>query len=69
MDRAVHDHRLGEVETDEALGIDRRAELLERNARREVRRRGREEVAAVERPRDRLERVRRIRELVGLSMP
>ena len=44
--------------------VERRAELGERDAEREVRRRRREEVAAVERPRDRLERVLGVRELV-----
>ena len=40
--------RLGDVETDERLGIERRAQLLERNAEREMRGRGAEEIAPVE---------------------
>ena len=54
----------GQVEPDERVGVERRAELGERDAEREVRGRRREDVAAVERARDRLERVLRVRELV-----
>ena len=54
----------GKVETDETFGIDRRPELGERYAGREMGCGGSEEVPAVEGPRDRVQRVRRIRELV-----
>src|SRR5206468_4609965 len=58
---------LGYVETGQRLGIDRRPELAEWNAECEMRSRRREEVAAVKRARDRLERVLGICELVRLS--
>jgi hypothetical protein len=66
LQRAVDEHGLRQVEADEASGR-RRAELGERNAGREMRGRRREQVAPVERPGDRLERVRGIRELVRLG--
>jgi hypothetical protein len=66
VDCTVADEGLGEVEPDEALGIHRRAELFQRNPGGEMRRGGREQIPAVERARDRLERVLGIRELVRL---
>ena len=45
--------RLRQIEPDERVRVDRRAELLDRDARGEVRRGGREDIAAVEGPRDR----------------
>ena len=68
-DPVLADLGLGQVEPDERLRVDRRAELVERHAEREVRRRRREEVAAVEGPRDRVERVLGVRELVRLVDP
>ena len=58
-----------QVEPCERVRIDRRPEVGERHAKREMRSRRREEIAPVERPRDRLERVLRIRELVRLLDP
>ena len=59
----------GRSSVDEPLGIERRAELRERHPEREMRRRGREQIAAVERPRDGLERVLGVRELVSGDDP
>ena len=64
LERTVRNEGLGKVQADEAFRVDRRAELLERDAGREVRGGRAEEVASVECPRDRVECVRRIRELV-----
>jgi hypothetical protein len=58
---------LRHVETRERVRIDRRAELGEGNAEREVGRRRREEITAVERPRHRFQRIIRIGELVRLG--
>ena len=69
VDRSVDDLRLREVEPDEAVGIDGWPELRKRDTGREVRRRGGEEVAAVERPGDRVERVGGVRQLVRLLDP
>ena len=66
-DPRLADLGLGQVEPDERLGIDRRAELGERDAEREVRGGGREEVARVERARHRVEHVGRVRQLVRLD--
>ena len=60
---------LRDVEPGECIGIDGRPELGERHAEREMSGGGREEVAAVERARDGLERVLRVRELVRLGDP
>src|SRR4029453_17506822 len=70
-DRTVADDGLGKVESDEALGIDRWAELLERNSGGQMRCGRRKQIASVERARDRLERVLGVRELVRLidAMP
>ena len=57
VDRAVGDDRLRQIEPNEALRIDGRAELREGDPVRQMRRSGAEEIASVERPRDRLERV------------
>ena len=64
-DRA--DLRRGQLEPDERVRVDRRPELAERDAEREVRGGRREEVAPVERARHRVERVRGVRELVRLD--
>ena len=53
-----------DVEGDEGFGIERRAELRKRNAACEVRGGGGEQVARVERPGDRAQRVLGVRELV-----
>src|SRR6185437_12898634 len=60
---------LGNVEPCECVRIDGRAQLSERHAKREVSRRGSEEVPAVERAGDGLERVLRVTELVHLGDP
>ena len=60
---------LRQIEPHERVRVDRRAELLDRDAAGEVRRGRSEEVAAVEGARDRLERVLRVRELVRRRDP
>ena len=60
------DARHRQLEPHERLRVDRRPELRERDAEREMRRGGREEIAAVERARDRVQRICGIRELVRL---
>ena len=60
---------LGQIEAHERVRVERRAELFDRDAAREVRGGRREEVAAVEGARDRLERVLRVRELVRRGDP
>ena len=69
MHDAVVEGRLRQLEPDERVRVDRRAELADLHAAGEMRRRRREQVAAVERARDRLERVGRVRELVRLGDP
>ena len=69
VDPLVREARLGEIESDERVGVERRPELLQRHAVREVRRRRGEEVAAVERPRDALERIGRVGELSHVGDP
>ena len=69
VEDALGERRLRQLEPDERLRIDRGAELADRDAAGEMRRGRREQVAPVERPRDRLERVGRVRELVGLGDP
>ena len=66
MDRALDHHGFGEVQTDEAFGVDGRPELRERDAVCEVGGSGREEIATMERSRDRVERVLGVGELVRL---
>src|SRR5581483_8585300 len=68
-DPAAADLRLGEVEPYERVGIERRPELARIDASGEVRGRRREDVASVERPRNRVEPVRGRRQLVCVHDP
>src|SRR5262245_45489212 len=65
VDTRGADLGLREVEPRECVGGDRRTELRKLDAESKVRRSRREQIAPVKRARDRLERVFRIRELVG----
>ena len=69
VDDAVVDDGLGQLEPHERVRRERRPELRGLDAEREVRRGGREEIAPVERPRHRLERVRGIGDLVRALDP
>jgi hypothetical protein len=69
VDPSRADVGLRDDETSEGIRIDRWPELTERNSKGKVRSRRSEQVAAVERARDRLERVVGIRKLVCLGDP
>ena len=69
VDDAVVERRLRQLEPHERVRRERRSELRGLDAECEVRRRGREQVARVERPRHGLERVRGIRDLVRALDP
>ncbi len=64
-DAVSSDLRLRNVEAHERVGSQRRAELVDGDAAGKMSGRRREQVAPMERPRDRFEGVLGVRELVG----